>query len=76
MGFKALTERLKELLVLDWGKRQAARAGVEVTIKDALDAGFPRVCSTDIYNQKCSAVFEHFYESYAEGDANIHTAAL
>jgi type I restriction enzyme R subunit len=72
---KQLLDRLKELLVLDWRKRQAARARVEDAIKDLLDTGLPRSYSTDLYKQKCSAVFEHFYESYPERDANIYTTA-
>jgi type I restriction enzyme, R subunit len=73
---KQLLERLKALLVLDWRKRQAARARVEDAIKDLLDTGLPRAYSTDIYKQKCSAVFEHFYESYPESGANIYNATL
>jgi type I restriction enzyme R subunit len=73
---KQLLERLKELLVLDWRKRQSARARVEDAIKDALDAGLPRAYSTDLYKQKCSAVFEHFYESYPEREANIYASQL
>jgi len=48
MVAKQLLERLKELLVLDWRKRQAARARVEDAIKDLLDTGLPRACSTDL----------------------------
>jgi type I restriction enzyme R subunit len=73
---RQLLERLKNLLVLDWRKRQASRAQVEDTIKDLLDAGLPRVYSTDLYKQKCSAMFEHFYESYPERDVNIYAAAV
>jgi type I restriction enzyme, R subunit len=73
---KQLLERLKALLVLDWRKRQAARARVEDAIKDFLDAGLPPAYSPDLYQQKCSAVFEHFYESYPESDANVYTAAM
>jgi type I restriction enzyme, R subunit len=73
---KQLLERLKELLVLDWRKRQSARARVEDAINDALDEGLPRAYSTDLYKRKCSAVFEHFYESYPERDTNIYTAAV
>jgi type I restriction enzyme, R subunit len=73
---KQLLERLKALLVLDWRKRQAARARVEDAIKDSLDNGLPRAYSTDLYKQKCSAVFEHFYESYPARDVNIYTAAI
>jgi type I restriction enzyme R subunit len=71
---KQLLERLKELLVLDWRKRQSARARVEDAIKDMLDTGLPRAYSTDLYKQKCSAVFEHFYESYPERDINVYAA--
>jgi type I restriction enzyme R subunit len=73
---KQLLERLKDLLVLDWRKRQSARARVEDAIKDTLDAGLPRAYSTDLYKQKCSAMFEHFYESYPERDANVYAAAV
>jgi len=69
-------ERLKELLVLDWRKRQAARARVEDAIKDTLDTGLPPAYSTDLYKQKCSAVFEHFYESYPERDMNVYSTDL
>jgi type I restriction enzyme R subunit len=73
---KQLLERLKALLVLDWRKRQGARARVEDAIKDLLDAGLPPAYSPDLYKQKCSAVFEHFYESYPESDANIYAATM
>ncbi len=73
---KQLLERLRELLVLDWRKRQSARARVEDAIKDLLDTGLPRAYSTDFYKQKCSAVFEHFYESYPERDANVYIATI
>jgi type I restriction enzyme R subunit len=69
---KLLLERLKALLVLDWRKRQSARARVEDAIKDTLDSGLPRAYSTDLYQQKCSAMFEHFYENYPEKDANVY----
>jgi type I restriction enzyme R subunit len=70
-----LLARLKQLLVLDWRKRQTARARVEDAIKDALDTGLPRVYSPELYQHKCSAVFEHFYESYPERDVNIYAAS-
>jgi type I restriction enzyme R subunit len=69
---KVLLQRLKELLVLDWRKNQGTRARVETSIKDLLDDGLPRAYSTELYSQKCSAVFEHFYESYPEPDGNIY----
>ncbi|SEG46687.1 type I restriction enzyme, R subunit [Bryocella elongata] len=67
-----LLERLKNLLVLDWRKTRRARASVEDAIKDLLDEGLPRAFSKDLYEQKCSAVFEHFYENYPDRDLNVY----
>jgi type I restriction enzyme R subunit len=73
---KHLLERLKALLVLDWRKRQAARARVEDAIKELLDDGLPRIYDPELYNQKCSAMFEHFYENYPQLDMNVYTPSL
>jgi type I restriction enzyme R subunit len=73
---KQLLERLKELLVLDWRKRHSSRARVEDAINEALDEGLPRAYSTDLYKRKCSALFEHFYESYPERTANVYNSVL
>ena len=72
---KLLLERIRALLVLDWRKRQSSRARVEDAIKDLLDIGLPRVYSPELYQKKCSAVFEHVYESYADQGDNIYVAA-
>jgi type I site-specific restriction-modification system R (restriction) subunit len=72
---KLLLERIKALLVLDWRKRQSSRAHVEDAIKDLLDTGLPRVYSPELYQKKCSVVFEHVYESYPERDAGVYTMA-
>jgi type I restriction enzyme R subunit len=45
---------------------------LKLTIKDALDAGLPRAYTPELYQQKCSAVLEHVYESYSERDASVH----
>ncbi len=66
-----LLDRLKSLLVLDWRKRQGSRARVEGAIKEVLDTGLPRAYDKPLYEQKCSALFEHFYESYPERDASV-----
>ena len=69
---KHLLTRLKELLVLDWRKRQAARARVEDTINGVLDTELPRAYTKKLYEQKCSAVFGHFYESYPQKDLSVY----
>jgi type I restriction enzyme, R subunit len=68
-----LLTRLKELLVLNWRLKSAARSALRLTIEDTLDAGLPRVYSPDVYREKCSAIFEHVYEKYPERDTGIYT---
>jgi type I restriction enzyme R subunit len=68
---KALLARLKELLVLNWRQKSAARSQLRLAIEDTLDTGLPRAYTPDLYQQKCSTLFEHVYESYPERDAGI-----
>jgi type I restriction enzyme, R subunit len=67
-----LLTRLKELLVLDWRQRAAARSQVRLTIEDVLDTGLPRAYTPEVYQTKCSAIFEHVYESYSERNAGTY----
>ena len=61
---KTLLETLKrEKLVLDWRKQQTTRAGVRFTIETVLDE-LPRAYSKAVYEQKCDAIYQHFYDSY------------
>ena len=61
---RQLLERLTELLALDWRREIQARARIRLAIEDTLDSGLPRAYSPDLYQRKCSAVFEHVYERY------------
>lgn len=70
-----LLTRLKQLLVLNWRQKSAARSQLRLAIEDALDSGLPSVYTPELYRQKCSAVFEHVYESYPERDASVYAAA-
>jgi len=67
-----LLARLKGLLVLNWRQKSAARSQLKLTIEDTLDSGLPRAYTPDLYRQKCSAVFEHVYESYPERNAGVY----
>ncbi len=69
---KDLLERLKDLLVLNWRAKSAARSSLKLAIEDALDTGLPRAYSTDLYKQKVAAVFEHVYESYPERNLGVY----
>jgi type I restriction enzyme R subunit len=70
---REMLSRLKELLVLNWRQKQQARAKIQEVIGIALDDGLPRAYTPELYKQKCSAVFEHFYESYPERDSGVYS---
>lgn len=69
---RELLARLKELLVLNWRQKSTARSQLKLTIEDVLDTGLPRAYTPELYRQKCSAVFEHVYESYPERNAGVY----
>jgi type I restriction enzyme, R subunit len=72
---RELLNRLKQLLVLNWRQKAAARSQLKLAIEDALDLGLPRAYTPDLYRQKCSAVFEHVYESYPERNVGVYATA-
>ena len=68
-----LLEKLKsEKLVLDWRKKQQARASVKLCIEEILE-NLPSVFSNEIYNQKCNLIYQHIYESYYGGGMSIYS---
>ena len=69
---RELLARLKALLVLNWRQKSTARSQLKLTIEDTLDSGLPRAYTPELYHQKCSAVFEHVYESYPERNAGVY----
>jgi type I restriction enzyme R subunit len=69
---RELLARLKELLVLNWKQKAAARSQLRMSIEDVLDSGLPRAYTPDIYEAKCNAIFEHVFESYPERERSIY----
>jgi type I restriction enzyme R subunit len=69
---RELLARLRDLLVLNWRQKSAARSQLKLAIEDTLDLGLPRAYTPELYRQKCSAVFEHVYESYPERDSGLY----
>jgi type I restriction enzyme R subunit len=67
-----MLQKLKQLLVLNWRQKASARSQIKLAIEDLLDQGLPRAYTPDLYKQKCSAVFEHFYEAYGDRGASIY----
>jgi len=69
---KELLEKVKALLVLNWREKAASRAQLKMAIEDALDLGLPRAYTPELYQQKCTTIFEHFYVSYPEREKSIY----
>ncbi len=65
----------REKLVLDWRKKQQARAEVRLTVEQALDSGLPESYTPTLYQRKCEEVFQHIYDSYFGQGQSIYTAA-
>jgi hypothetical protein len=73
---RGLLSTLKESkLVLDWRKRQQARAEVRVTIEKLLDHGLPRAYTPELFEQKTTAVFQHVYDSYYGAGRSVYAMA-
>lgn len=72
---RELLERLKSLLVLNWRQKSSARSQLKLTIEDTLDTSLPRAYTPELYKEKCSAVFEHVYESYPERDLGVYAGS-
>jgi len=61
-------------LVLDWRKRQQARAEVRVSIEKLLDQGLPRAYTPELFEQKATAVFQHVYDAYYGAGRSVYAA--
>jgi type I restriction enzyme R subunit len=71
---RELLDTLKaERLVLDWRKKQQTRAGVQLVIEQILDK-LPSVYTPELYQTKCSAVYQHVYDSYYGPGKSIYGA--
>jgi type I restriction enzyme R subunit len=62
----------REKLVLDWRKKQQAREGVRLSIREALDT-LPQVYSKDVYDAKCDLVYQHVFDSYFDDGRSVYT---
>jgi type I restriction enzyme, R subunit len=72
---RTLLETLKrEKLVLDWRKKQQAKADVQVTIDQMLDS-LPPSYTQEVYLQLCTEVFQHVYESYFGQGKSVYALA-
>lgn len=69
-----LTVLKREKLVLDWRKKQQARAGVQVAIEEGL-SNLPEAYDADHFQQTLTAVYQHIYDNYASAEQSTYTRA-
>ena len=73
---RELLNKLKLLLVLNWRQKSTARSQLKLTIEDVLDTGLPRAYDKPLYEQKCSALFEHIFENYSEREISVYATSM
>ena len=73
---RELLAGLKQLLVLNWRQKSSARSQLKLAIEDGLDTSLPRAYDKPLYEQKCSALFEHIFESYPVRDGGVNAVAV
>jgi type I restriction enzyme R subunit len=55
--------------VLNWREKSQARAQVRLVIEDVLDEGLPPAYPQDVYQARCTVLFEHVFESFGDSAA-------
>ncbi len=71
-----LLAKLKtEKLVLEWRTKRTTRAAVRVEIEKMLDSGLPEKYTTELFESKCGALFQHVLEKYPDQGASVYGEA-
>ena len=60
--------------MLSWRQKSSARSQIRLAIEDLLDRGLPPAYDKPLYEAKCSALFEHVYESYPEPGSGVYAS--
>ena len=61
-----LLSRVRRALAVGWRQKAQARAEVRLAIEDVLDEGLPRKFTPEIFQAKCSVLFEHVFETFTD----------
>ena len=69
------TTPLPPMVEAELRRRARVRSALRLAIEDLLDAGLPPAYTPTVYNQKCSALFEHVYESYPDWSTRPYAQA-
>jgi type I restriction enzyme R subunit len=69
---KELTEKMQEILVIDWRKKQRTKARVKNMIEEVLD-GLPESYDDDLWPKTCSEVYMHIFEKYPGQGQSVYS---
>lgn len=62
---KDLVDNMKEILVIDWRKKQSTKARVRNLIEEKLDE-LPDCFDDELWPKACSDIYMHIYEKYLD----------
>ena len=68
---KELVEKIKDILVIDWRKRQRTKARVKNMIEDVLD-NLPESYDDDLWPKTCGEVYMHIFEKYSGQGQSVY----
>ena len=69
---KLLLDKLKDVLVLDWRKRQRTKARVQKVIDDILQS-LPDSYDDQLWQTVCDSVYTHVFDKYrGDGQSAFH----
>ena len=63
-------------LVLDWRKKQQARADVLRTVEMVLDEALPRAYTPSVFRDKCDLIYQHVYDSYYGEGQSVYAGVV
>jgi len=70
---KALLEKLKITLVIDWRKKQRAKAQVKRVIENVLDE-LPKSYDDEIWPHSVEKIYQHVYDAYMGQGVSVYAA--
>ena len=68
---KELVEKIQDILVIDWRKRQRTKARVKNMIEEVLD-NLPESYDDDLWPKTCSEVYMHIFEKYSGQGQSVY----
>ncbi|MCG9707425.1 type I restriction endonuclease subunit R [Pseudoalteromonas sp. Isolate3] len=68
---KELVEKIQDILVIDWRKRQRTKARVKNMIEEVLD-NLPESYDDDLWPKTCSEVYMHIFEKYSGKGQSVY----